>query len=423
MVVTDVIKGRLGRSFWLLWTASTASAFGDGMRYVVFPLLAADLTADPRGVSLVFATGYLPWLLFGLISGAVVDRVDRRKLMWRIDLARFVVVALFAVLVAAQPPPIVLLAMVSFGLGVAETFFDNSASAIMPMMVSGPPLERANSWLMASQTLNTTLIGTFAGAALYGWHHDVPLILDALSFLVAALLVAAIRGTFVAESNGAPTTVRQDVVDGLRWLWRHRLLRTCCMLVLAVNWTLAAAESVLVFYTRNLLHLGDLGYSMLLGLLAIGGIAGSFAAPVLRPRVSLPVFLLATVLAQSVALILSGVLPDLPFAVLSFTLVGMATAAWNVTTVSLRQKIVPAGLLGRVTSSYRLVGLAAMPVGAAFAGVVAQAYGLRTVFIGSGILLLVAAGLSVRPLRESAAALDAAGESAGGESAGDLGGH
>ncbi|MEV4346822.1 MFS transporter [Actinoplanes sp. NPDC049596] len=102
--VTTATDHRLGRSFRLLWTAATVSAFGDGVRYVAFPLLAADLTTDPRGVSPVFAAGYLPRLLFGLISGAVADRVDRRVLMWRVDLGRAVVLGLFAVSIAGRPP-------------------------------------------------------------------------------------------------------------------------------------------------------------------------------------------------------------------------------------------------------------------------------------------------------------------------------
>ncbi|MDT0261747.1 MFS transporter [Jatrophihabitans lederbergiae] len=135
------------------------SSLGDGIRFVAFPLLAAALTRDPRAVALVSAAGFLPWPLFGLLGGAVVDRVDRRRLMWRTDVLRAIVVGCFALLVASNRAPVAGLAAVSFVLGVAETFFDNAASALVPMLVADPVIERANSWLLSSQTVMSVLVG------------------------------------------------------------------------------------------------------------------------------------------------------------------------------------------------------------------------------------------------------------------------
>lgn len=153
----------LGRPLWTVWTVWTVSTLSDGIRYAAFPLLAASLTRDPRAVALVSAAGYLPWAVFGLLSGAVVDRIDRRRLMYRIDVGRAVLVGGFAVLVAEQHAPVAALALVSFVLGSVETFFDNAASAILPML-----LHRANSWTNVSRNVMSTLIGAPLGSLLFG---------------------------------------------------------------------------------------------------------------------------------------------------------------------------------------------------------------------------------------------------------------
>jgi MFS family permease len=124
--------GGLGQRFWLVWTAAATSAVGDGVRYVAFPLLAADLSRDPRAVALVFGAGFLPWPLFGLLAGAIADRADRRRLMWSTDLVRGAIGVALTIAVAAQTGSIAVLAVAAFGLGTAQTVFDNAASAILP---------------------------------------------------------------------------------------------------------------------------------------------------------------------------------------------------------------------------------------------------------------------------------------------------
>jgi MFS family permease len=394
----------LGRPFWTVWTAATVSTLGDGIRYVAFPLLAASLTRDPRAVALVSAAGYLPWAVFGLLSGAVVDRVDRRRLMYRIDFGRAVLVGGFAVLVAEQQAPVGALALVSFVLGSAETFFDNAASAILPMLVPEHGLERANSLTTVSQNVMSTLIGAPLGSLLFGLAHEVPLTADAATFLLAAALVATVPGYYVARTAGARSRVRTDVADGLRWLWRNRLLRTLCGLLAVVNLTLAAGEAVLVLYAYEVLHLSSFGYSVLLAVLAVGGVAGALVAAPLRARLGLLPSVLTASVGLTAGLVLAGATSSVAAAATGLALFGAGISVWNVVTVSLRQRIVPADLLGRVTSSYRVVGLAATPLGAAAGGLVAKAFGLHAPYLAGGAVLGACTLLALPSLRVSAAA-------------------
>jgi predicted MFS family arabinose efflux permease len=344
---------------------------------------------------------YLPWLLFGLLGGAVVDRTDRRDLMWRTDVLRAVLVGGFAALVAGGSATIAALAAVSFLLGIAETFFDNAASAIVPMLVDDSGIERANSWIFSTQTVMSTLLGAPIGGALYVLGRAVPLVTDAASFALSAVLVAMVSGSFRARSaQDEPTTIRRDISDGLRWLFGHRLLRVLAMLLAVLNGSFAAAEAVLVLYALDVLHLSTVGYGLLLTLVAIGGLVGTVLAPALLRWLGLRSMLAGVGLLQGVMLLGVGLTSSRVMAVAAMLLVGASSMAWNVVTVSLRQRIVPARLLGRVTSSYRVIGLGSMPVGALLAGVLARTYGLHAPYLIGGAVLLAAAAASLPFLGE-----------------------
>jgi MFS family permease len=383
---------RLGRPFWLIWLATTGSSLGDGVRMVAFPLIAASISRDPTAVAVVAMAGLLPWLLFGLVGGAVVDRTDRRDLMWRTDVLRALLVGGFTALVAGGGATIALLAAVSFLLGVAETFFDNAASAIVPMLVADRRIEQANSWIFSTQTVMSTLLGAPIGGALFALGRAVPLATDALSFALSAVLVAMVAGDFRARSaEDAPSTIRHDIVDGLRWLLRHRLLRVLAILLAVLNASFAAADAVLVLYALEVLHLSTVGYGLLLAVLAVGGLIGTALAPAFLRLLGLRVLLCGVALVQGLILLGVGLTSSRAVVVLGLLLVGVVSMAWNVVTVSLRQRIVPARLLGRVTSSYRVIGLGAMPVGALLAGLLARTYGLHAPYLVTGVALLVAA--------------------------------
>lgn len=381
----------LNRPFWLLWWATTASSLGDGIRWVAFPLIAASISRDPGAVALVSAAGLLAWPLFGLVGGAVVDRTDRRRLMWRTDVVRAVLVGAFTGLVAAGNGTIAALAIVSFLLGVAETFFDNAASAIVPQMVDDTQIELANSWIMSTQTVMLSLVGAPVGGALFALARSVPPAFDAASFALSALLIVSVRGRFrVREHDADPTTIRADIMVGLRWLVHHRQLRTLALLLGVLNATFGAADAVLVLYSLEVLHLSNVGYGILLALLAIGGLIGSALAGPINRRIGLTAVIGITAGTQGVLLLVVGLTSTTGLTALALFLVGGTTMVWNVVTVSLRQRIVPSALLGRVTSSYRVIGLGAMPIGAAVAGLLAKAFTLHTPYLVGGTLTLIA---------------------------------
>jgi MFS family permease len=269
---------RLGPSYAKLWSAVAISTVGDGVYATALPLLAATLTRDPLAVAVVFFAGQLPWLLLALPAGVVVDRVDRRRLLWTTDAARFAIVGTFGVAVLAGWATIPLLATAGFLLGVGQTLYDTAAQVIVPALVSRDPaqLEAANGRIESAAVIGGQLAGPPAGGLLFAAAPAVPFLLDAASFTAAAGLVATIPGRYARPRDpwAAPTSLRAEVAEGLGWLWRHRLLRTLGVMVGVLNLTIAGWLAVFVLFAQEELGLGSVGYGVLLTGLAVGGGAG-----------------------------------------------------------------------------------------------------------------------------------------------------
>lgn len=387
------------RGFLALWSATAVSSLGDGMRIVAFPLLAASLTRNPTAIASVFAAGFLPWPLLGLYAGAIVDRSDRRELMWRVNSVRALVVAAFTVLVATAGAPVIALAVTSFLIGTGETLFANATSSIVPQIVEQPALYRANARLQVAQVLCSSIIGMPVGVILFGIAHAAPFAGDATSFAAAALLIWSIRGSYRPEQVTERRSLTHELVAGLRWLFGHRFLRTAYLLIIAVNATLGAGEAVLVLYNRDELKHGDIGYTLLLTTMAIGAIGGSLAAPFLRRKLGLRVISVGSAAGQAAALLIAGLTTEYVIALAGIALVGAATGCWNVTVISYRQSAVPAHLLGRVTSSSRVLALSATPIGAELGGLAARGYGLHAPYLIGGCVLLAATLVAAPSLR------------------------
>jgi predicted MFS family arabinose efflux permease len=293
-----------------------------------------------------------------------------------------------------------LLAASAFVLGTADILFENAASAIMPMLVTDALLERANSWLMTGQIVTAQFLGLPLGGLAFAAAAWLPFGLDALTFVVAIVLVLWLPGRFVAEREvtGA-TTIWQDVREGARWLLHHRLLRTLALLLAVVNGGFAACEATLVLFSLDVLHVSKLGYSLLLALMAVGAVAGGALASRLRDAIGARRVIALAVSLMVASMVLPGVEPYLWATIVALPAGGAAGMLWNVITVSLRQRLVPAHLLGRVTSAYRVVGLGAMPLGAAIGGVVADGLGLRAPWLVAGAVLAVAGAAALPFIR------------------------
>jgi MFS family permease len=384
-------RAALGTAYWRVWWANTVSSVGDGAMVSALPLLAVTMTRDPRLIALVSAAFFVPWLLLSLPAGALVDRSDRVALMWRAQAVQCVIIALVAVLTAVGVADIGLLIAAGFCLGAAEVVFSNAAQAVLPQYVAAPLLPKANGNLQVSLTVGETFLGPPLGSLLFTAGRALPFGLDAGSFAGSAFLLFGLPRHAPAPASGG---LGARIAEGLRWLLRHRLLRVVAVLLGVMGFCSQMGQSVLVLLATRTLHIDAFGYGLLWTAAAVGSILGGLANPFLTRRLGQLPSLIIAMAAEAAVFTGIGLAPDALVAGLMMACNGFFVTMWNVVSVSLRQQIVPAGLLGRVNSVYRMLGWGLMPLGAVAGGFVAGAAGLRAPYTIGGIacaLALVAA--------------------------------
>ncbi|MFF0746167.1 MFS transporter [Streptomyces sp. NPDC004111] len=368
-------RGGFGR----LFSAAVVSRFGDALRGAAMPLLAVTLTTDPLLVSLVSACGFLPWLLFGLLGGALADRVDQRRAMWAVDLVRALLMAAFAVAVALGHASIALLVVVAFALTTLQTLFDNAATALLPAMVPPGALGAANARLMTGQQLASTFLAAPLVPVLLLWGPSVPYATDAFTYVLAALLVASLRGPAPErEARPAGSTLRAEIAAGLRVLWADRPLRGLCAATTLCNLGVGALIATLVLHITGWLDGGQAGYAAVLTAYGIGSVAGGLGADRLARRTGRIRSVLIAGAAQTGCLVVLGTVRELWAAVAAMAVFGLMGAVWNANQVTLMQERSPGAMLGRVSAAFRTLAIGGSPLGAVLGGLAASGWGLNT---------------------------------------------
>ncbi len=384
----------LGPAFGRLWTASAVSNMGDGVALAAGPLLLASLTTDPALVAGAVFVQQLPWLLFALPAGVLVDRLDRRRVVVLVNLVRAAVVGGLAVAVATGAVTVAIVYAALFVIGTMETLADNASTALLPAVVPAEQLPRANARLMGVQLVGNHLLAPPLGAALFVGAAALPFGLNAATFLVAALLLATLRGRFRPVATEPHRPVRQDIATGMRALLGHPVLRMLAVCLCIMNVTLFGAFAILVLYARERLGLTEVGFGLLLAASAVGGIAGSALAARLQERFGMA-FLMRVGLVIETCTHLSLALTRLPWvAVTTMVIFGAHASLWGILTLSWRQRVVPDALRGRVNSGYFLFSVGGAAIGALGGGLVARGMGITApfwiAFAGMVVLTVVA---------------------------------
>ncbi|MBP2328442.1 MFS family permease [Kibdelosporangium banguiense] len=400
-------KTRLGRTFHRLLAATAISTLGDGMYLAALPLLAVSVTDSPLVLGFVGAAGEIPWLLFGLHAGALVDRWDRRKVMWWVDAGRCAVVALLCVLVITSQVTAAWIVLTAFILGCGQVFFDVAAQSVIPDVVSRDErtLTIANGRMSAAQTNGEDFVGPPLGSALFSIAQVIPFLGNAVSFAVSSVLVGRLKDGIPPRKPGRPeTTLRAEIGEGLRWMIRNRILRVLAITACLGNVVFAAKAAMLVLLAKEVLGLADLGYGLLLTAAAVGAFGGSAIAPFLTGWLGPGRVRCFGAMAEGLAILAMGLTRDPWIAGALMIITGGLMAIQNIVAGTLRQRITPARLFGRVLSSGRLVAYSGAPVGALLGSLIAASYGVQAPYIIGGAFLVVVGLLSLPALGTRAVA-------------------
>lgn len=416
----------LGANYWKLFASSTMTNLGDGLLGVAVLWLASALTRDPTAIALVGLASRLPWLVFSLPAGVITDRYDRRVLVASMDVLRVVLIAAFAVVVllhqdglphpealaagTAAPPAnatmlLGLLCLLALLLGFCEVVRDNSAQTLMASVVSKDHLERANGRLWGAETAMNNFVGPPLGGVLIAVALALPFFLNAGLLTAGVVLIVALTGQFrpKGQTTSGKIRWRAEMSEGFTWLWRHPLLRTLAIVLGGMNMLSSLAFVLMVLFAQEILGLFEgWQFGAVITGTAVGAVVGSLLADRIAKRLTSGISLFVAIGVEAVTFTVIGLTSSAVVVWLAGLVSGVAIVLWNVITVSLRQRIIPDQLLGRVNSLYRFFGWGTISLGTLLGGLLVSAgepllgreWALRMPFLLAGaayvVLLLVA---------------------------------
>lgn len=391
-----LLPARLGRPFRWLLAASWSANLADGIALAAFPLLVASQTRNPLLVALATLLQRLPWLLFGLLAGVLADRLDRRRLLVGVQLARVVVLGALVPTILTGRVDVAVVLAAAFVLGTAETLTDTTSQTLLPMLVDRRDLGIGNARLLTGFITLNQMAGPPLGAFLFAVGLAVPFVAEAVVLALAALLLSRMSLT-VADTPVAQrpprAAIRRDVADGLRFLWANDAVRTLALTILTFNLTFGAAWSVLVLYAIERLGTGEVGFGLLTTAIAVGGLVGTAAYGWLTRHVSLGNIMRAGLVIETLTHLALALTTTQWVAMLVMVAFGAHGFVWITTATAVRQRAVPDHLQGRVASVY-LIGLqGGIVVGSGIGGLIATRWGVTGPFwfgfVGSALLVVL----------------------------------
>jgi MFS family permease len=403
-------RGALRRNanFVNLWGAATVSTFGSLVTRTALPFTAIlVLDASPSAIGVLRVAELLPGFVVGLIAGAWVDRLRRKPIMIATDLGRALLIATIPVAAFLGWLGLEQLYVIAALVSVLSVFFDVAYQSFLPSLVKNDELVEANSKLSAAMSVAEASAFSSAGWLIQLLTAPLAMVVDALTFIASAGLVARIPEVPLQSKASSATlqpSIATEVVEGLRAVWRQPILRGMVVAGVGQNLAFGLVGTVFLLYVNQ-----EVGFAPgILGMIfAVGGVS-SFLGAMIAGR--LPRFGIGAVMVASLLLAAVGEafipLATTANAIGVLFLVGQqivadsALTVYDINQVSLRQAIAPAHVLGRINASVRVTEIGAVLLGTVVAGYMGETVGLReTLWVGVALSLLAAVALALSPVR------------------------
>lgn len=386
-------------AFRRLWWSWTFSLFGDGVRGMALPLYVAYETRSALAASAITAAEVLPWLLFALPAGALVDRMQPRNVIAVAHTVRAVLTAALVLALVVDAASVAVLCAFAFVLTVGETFAYPATQTVMVELAGHEQLDRANAQFYTVHTLGFTLAGPLAAGALVALGPALAFAVDGLTFVVAAALVVTLPAVARhATVDGTRPRLRTDVFEGVTVLWQVAGLRILVLMVITATIAVSALNTLTSLYALEVLGMATQYVPALLVVGALGILLGTRIVPAAARRWGDGAVLVASMAALGLGAITFGSYPLVAVALLGNALAGVGVGGWNVLAAARRQRLTPPAMMGRVSGAYRMLAWGLMPVGAGLAGPLAVATSLGSVFVIVGALVLVVLATTARTL-------------------------
>ena len=381
-------------AFNRMWASSIISNLADGVMLAAVPLLAISLTDSPVLISLIGAMVMLPWLLFAIPIGAIVDRVDRRYIFAGANASRSAVVGVLALLIALDHVTIFWLLAAAFIIGVCEVAADTTAQSLIPQILEEKDFEKGNSRLQISETVIQGFIGAPISGFIYAAAIYLPFFINSLGFAISALLALTIPVKYLQDirQEGEEKTERRFVADmkfGIAYLFNQKVLRRLIVTTATIGLCYAMGSATMVLFIIKELGLQERFFGVILAIEGVGAILGALVASRTSSKFGRSKVMTFAIIASSAVLLIQGFSPNIYIFVALATFGGFVISQWNILLMATYQTVIPKELYGRIHGTRRTLVWGAMPLGSLLGGVLAN-FSLRLpLYVGGALACVV----------------------------------
>ena len=400
----------MGPAFNRLWAGSIISNLSDGVLIAAAPLLAITLTDSTVLISIIGAMVMLPWLLFAMPIGVMVDRVDRRFILAGSNAIRSAVVGVMALGIATGQVTIYWLIISAFVIGVCEVATDTTAQSLIPQILDEEHYEKGNSRLQISETVIQGFIGSPLSGFLYAIAIWLPFFINSIGYAVATLLAISIPIQYLqdvrteSKKEGQPHFI-EDIKFGIKYLYNHKVLRRLVVTTASIGVCYSAATATTVLFIIKELGLAPRYFGVILTIQGLGALFGAIVAPRASKKFGRSIMMTLGITASSVLILIQGFSPNIYVFVLLATLGGFTISQWNILLMATYQTIIPNELYGRIHGTRRTLVWGLMPIGSLLGGVLAH-FSLRLPMYVGGVIASVIALSSIKFLLSVATSAD-----------------
>jgi MFS family permease len=401
----------MGPAFNRLWAGSIISNLADGVLIAAAPLLAITLTDSTVLISVIGAMVMLPWLLFAMPIGVMVDRVDRRFILAGSNAIRSAVIGIMALGIATGHVTIYWLIISAFVIGVCEVATDTTAQSLIPQILDEQHYEKGNSRLQISETVIQGFIGSPLSGFLYALAIWLPFFINSIGYAVATLLALSIPIQYLQDvrlesaSEKKPHFI-EDIKFGIEYLYNHKVLRRLVITTASIGVCYSAATATMVLFIIKELDLAPRYFGVILTIQGLGALLGAIVAPKASKRFGRSIMMTLGITGSSVLILIQGFSPNIYIFVALATLGGFSIAQWNILLMATYQTIIPNELYGRIHGTRRTLVWGLMPIGSLVGGVLAH-FSLRLPMYVGGVVASVIALSSIKFFLSVAATADA----------------
>jgi MFS family permease len=377
-------------AFNRMWASSIISNLADGVMLTAVPLLAISLTESPVLISLIGAMVMLPWLLFAIPIGAIVDRVDRRFIFAGANATRSAVVGILALLIATDHVTIFWLLAAAFVVGACEVAADTTAQSLIPQILDKKDFEKGNSRLQISETVIQGFIGAPISGFIYALAIYLPFFINSLGFAISALLALSIPVKYlqdirVEETDKEPRRFVEDMKFGISYLYNQKVLRRLVVTTATIGLCYSMGTATMVLFIIKDLGLSEKYFGVIMAIQGVGAIAGSLIASKMSTKFGRSQVMTFAIVISSAVLLFQGFSPNIYIFVALATFGGFVISQWNILLMATYQTVIPIELYGRIHGTRRTLVWGAMPIGSLFGGLLAN-FNLRLpMYVGGAI--------------------------------------